>query len=352
MKSTKLFSYFKPGVTNVIPLLEVELPAVYALIKSSRLKEITEKIREGRADKSRDLPSACFSGTFKSRGITGLLQYSGLICLDVDKLDDAPSLKEKLSKDAFLNPMLLFISPRGHGLKIIVRVKYAEADKHEVYFEALTRYLKGAYGIEIDASGKDVSRLCFLCWDPEPFYFEDGFVTAEALLRLIPTPSETKTPHSISADYVETLKERRCRDARSRVSAWNGDARNGDARSRVSTTTDQLNHLPAVHNLAMDALRRHGWKQKSHDSKLWVRAGKDIRKGHSAAFDLYPAEGIHILYNFSSNAQPFAKDKGYSDCQVICELDYGGDFARCISDLSKQFFSVTPGFSRGDNFNK
>jgi hypothetical protein len=224
-------------------------------------------------------------------------------------LDDAPSLKERLSKDAFLNPVLLFISPRGHGLKIIVRVKNGEADCHEQYFEALVHYMKGAHGIKIDQSGSDISRLCFLCWDPEPYWFEDGFVTAEDLLKLLPKTQPSSSP---SANFVETLKKR-CNPG------------------------DRLNRTPAVHELAVSVLKNHGWKPKDDKSDLWVRAGKKIREGHSARYSFYPHEGIHFLYNFSSNAQPFLQNKAYTDVQVICEMDYAGDFKKCISELSRRY---------------
>jgi hypothetical protein len=319
MKETENFSYFKPGVTNVIPLMEVSLGAIHALIRSTRLKEVTEKIRQGTADKTRDLPSACFSGTFKSRGTTGLLQYSSLICLDVDKIDFAPSLKERLSKDTFLNPALIFISPGNYGLKIIIRIKNAEAEKHGLYFDALAYYLKGVHGIEIDASGRDISRLCFICHDPAPFLFEDGFVDSDALLGLIPCRDARPCISAACKNFIKSLNQSHS-DAKYRAPA---DHPGG-----------LLNRMDAVHSLAVDALQRYGWKQKG---KLWTRPGKELRQGCSAIYNLYPPEGIHIMTVFSSNAQPFLQNKSYNDCQIICELDYNGDFKKCISDLAERF---------------
>ena len=38
--------------------------------------------------------------------------------------------------------------------------------KHKVAFRQLYMYLLSNYGIELDRSGSDISRLCFLSWDP------------------------------------------------------------------------------------------------------------------------------------------------------------------------------------------
>jgi hypothetical protein len=197
MKTKKLFSYFKKEVASTIPFEAYTLEFVYLLIKSFKLKEVTQKIRAGKADKSKDLPSVTFSGTFTKRCVAGLKDWSSYIVLDVDKLDFAATLKDRISKDTFLNAVLQFISPRSSVLRIVVRVKDGVKENHEKYFEAISYYLKGAYGIKVDASGSDVSGLCFLCHDEDVYYNADGFVTSEALLRLLPSKNYTKNGRNI-----------------------------------------------------------------------------------------------------------------------------------------------------------
>jgi chaperonin GroEL (HSP60 family) len=89
-----------------------------------------------------------------------------------------------------------------------------------------------------------------------------------------------------------------------------------------------------VHDLAENALRRHGWKQKG---ELWTRPGKELRQGCSSIYNLYGPEGVYIMTNFSSNASPFVQNKSYSDCQIISELEYHGNFKKCISELANRF---------------
>lgn len=40
---------------------------------------------------------------------------------------------------------------------------------HAEYFNAVANYLRQTYGLEADKSGKDVSRSCFLPYDPEAY---------------------------------------------------------------------------------------------------------------------------------------------------------------------------------------
>jgi hypothetical protein len=53
-------------------------------------------------------------------------------------------------------------------LKWIVQKKGDEIC-HCDYFLAVAKYIRDNYGLEIDQSGKDVSRACFLPYDPDVF---------------------------------------------------------------------------------------------------------------------------------------------------------------------------------------
>ena len=198
-------SYFNPPVRNTKPARNVSLAEVHEIIVSDRLKGVTERIRAKKAKKDRDLPSVTFSGIFEKRCEAGLKEYSSLIVFDIDRLDFASTLKWRLSIDVFLKVQLAFISPGGAGLKFVVCVLKGRPEEHELYFRAVARYMKGTFGIEVDQSGKDKSRLCFLCHDPAAYYNPMGYVERDALLRLLPAPAP--------APAVDA-----CRDAIHRVS--------------------------------------------------------------------------------------------------------------------------------------
>ena len=60
------------------------------------------------------------------------------------------------------------VKASGDGLKWIININTAEVS-HEEYFNAVANYLRQTYGLEADKSGKDVSRACFLPYDPEAY---------------------------------------------------------------------------------------------------------------------------------------------------------------------------------------
>src|SRR5262245_27727530 len=120
------------------------------------------------AGAKKQLPAVLWSGTFTERANEKLVNHSGLLCADLDKL--GPQLKdvrEKLSHSPHVWAM--FISPSGDGLKVVFRVP-ADASKHRVSFRAVEQHVKELVGVQIDESCKDVARLCFLSYDPELFH--------------------------------------------------------------------------------------------------------------------------------------------------------------------------------------
>jgi hypothetical protein len=63
---------------------------------------------------------------------------------------------------------LVFVSPRGYGLKVFYRIPPV-AETHSSYFIAIENYLKAERNIVIDKSCKDVARACFISHDQEAY---------------------------------------------------------------------------------------------------------------------------------------------------------------------------------------
>src|SRR5262249_9141174 len=106
------------------------------------------------------------SGTFSRRRNEYLRQHSGLLCADIDALDgnDLNEVRAKLQTSPYV--VAGFLSPTGSGLKVIFKVP-ADAQKHLGSFRAVERHVLEFIGVQIDESGKDLSRLCFVSDDPE-----------------------------------------------------------------------------------------------------------------------------------------------------------------------------------------
>jgi hypothetical protein len=146
-------------------------------IKEGKYKEQVEAIRkliaegqETEADKlKKQLLAFTPSGTFENGRKAELLsQYSEYVILDLDDLN--PIQLEEAKKIVALAPytFAVFISPSGNGLKIIVAVS-TKAEHHKIAFQQVSDYYAQALQVEVDQSGKDVSRLCFMSYDPDCF---------------------------------------------------------------------------------------------------------------------------------------------------------------------------------------
>jgi hypothetical protein len=58
-----------------------------------------------------------------------------------------------------------FLSPTGTGLKALFAIA-ADASRHKESFEAVRQHVLALTGVEIDEACKDVTRLCFVSYDP------------------------------------------------------------------------------------------------------------------------------------------------------------------------------------------
>jgi len=168
------FSYFKAPVTNTVPHRVINLLQVYHLLQGNAFAECTNTLRsiadkqEARKYKASVFDYVTFSGTFSKRNDKSLLRHSGLITVDFDHIADIPELKARLLQDEYFETELLFVSPSGDGLKWVIPIDLTKA-KQQDFFKAVANYIRHTYQLEVDQSGKDVSRACFLPQDAAPF---------------------------------------------------------------------------------------------------------------------------------------------------------------------------------------
>lgn len=165
------FSYFQCPVKNTQPNAEMTILDAYAAIKSNKYKKQTEEFRSfcevesARKYKAAHFDYVTFSGLFSKRTDAALIRHSGLITLDFDHVSNLQELRDLLFRDRYFETELLFVSPSGNGLKWIVSIDLKECN-HQDWFKAIAAYIKSSYKLEVDKSGKDISRACFLPHDP------------------------------------------------------------------------------------------------------------------------------------------------------------------------------------------
>lgn len=168
------FSFYRSPIKNITPLRITNLVEVYNLVRSRKYEKQTLKLREAqtpeeaRKIKAGKFDYVTFSGVFSSRRDTALVKHSGLMTIDFDHVPDVNKLKKQLLDDEYFTTELMFVSPSGDGLKWIIPVDLYLV-RHQSYFSAVAGYIRKFYGLEVDKSGRDISRACFLPHDPEAY---------------------------------------------------------------------------------------------------------------------------------------------------------------------------------------
>ena len=147
------FSYYKRPIRNTTPYNDIGISNVARAIKGNRAKKVTQGLRaiedvgEARAYKSSQFDYATFSGTFSKRSDKSLDNYSGLMVLDLDDVN-AENEKRKLLNQTKFDIALMFTSPSGNGVKVVVPSTTVE--EHEQVFGMYKRCLKDEFNLAVD----------------------------------------------------------------------------------------------------------------------------------------------------------------------------------------------------------
>ena len=120
---------------------------------------------DAKSFKRSGLPAFTPAGTFSERNKTALIEPSGYFVLDFDKVEDPARLKREFALDPFV--AAAFVSPSGNGVKAFVLIEPATSQEDiERIFPHLSNYFRKK-GHTLDKSGKDISRLCIMSYDPD-----------------------------------------------------------------------------------------------------------------------------------------------------------------------------------------
>jgi hypothetical protein len=123
-------------------------------------------------DRKKGLLSIQFNGTFSSRRETGLIEHSGLMIIDLDKIPgeaEYQSTWQMLLECPYV--YMMFRSPSGMGIKAAIRIPKSTGKEHRRRFEAFKKYINSEFW---DDSGKDISRTCFYSYDENAYLNENA----------------------------------------------------------------------------------------------------------------------------------------------------------------------------------
>lgn len=146
---------------------------------TDKYKDIAELIRSGATPEQRhaikdehsaELPCVTPSGLFKGRGAANLVEHSGLLCIDIDGHDNSEETMARVRSILSSLPYVAYasLSISGDGYFAVIPIEHPE--HHKAHYLAIETEFKETYGIVLDKSCKDVSRLRYATYDEHPYY--------------------------------------------------------------------------------------------------------------------------------------------------------------------------------------
>ena len=124
------------------------------------LKGEEEKYKQ----EKKELKAVTISGTFFERKAADLIDHSGILQIDIDKVENPSMLRDKIAQDQHI--ISAFLSPSNQGVKALMLIP-ADHTLHNDIFLAAEKYFEEHYNVQVDKSCKDVGRLMFLSFDPD-----------------------------------------------------------------------------------------------------------------------------------------------------------------------------------------
>lgn len=195
------FSYFSAPITNVVANRCISVHSMYRYIISTYKRDETARIQaetdgNNRRNLKRTLLDYVTPGCMvHRRALSEVVRPSGLMVLDLDHVvgDDLSPLnarwevrkRTELLWNCFPS-VLGFVSPSGRGYKLIIDISRPLMSRSglslsaPVYDREQVRTFAAVYsaifdnvretatkaGFELDKSGSDIVRACYLCHDP------------------------------------------------------------------------------------------------------------------------------------------------------------------------------------------
>lgn len=187
------------NIINTKKYIQSNLLEELNAIKVGRYKTIIEKCRYYTKNNDYDsykalkikLPIVTFCGTFKNgRKLENLDVYNNIMILDIDHIDtNINEIKNKLTKDKYIYSV--WLSPSNEGLKALVKID-SSPEEHKSSFNSLKGYFKREYDIELDNSGNDITRLCFVSWDEDLYLNIDSEIYIDKLTVEVVNKTKSK----------------------------------------------------------------------------------------------------------------------------------------------------------------
>ncbi len=164
--------------SNVVKVL-----AVLSNIKNGKWKHLILPIREAKLRGNKKeverlkyyAPAVIWTGVFEERLDNGCIVYNGLMVIDIDTISSRRlrMLKRELNQNPFV---FAYFDGPSKGLKVLMFVDSPKEWHNTHAFAQIELMFKDYYDIKIDPSGKNLSRLCYVSYDPDLYLNKDALI--------------------------------------------------------------------------------------------------------------------------------------------------------------------------------
>ena len=191
------------------PTLPVDEAQFWALVRAKQWNENIDKYREtGEASLKRKLPAFIFQATFdetqSKKGKVGrwrkqsATRLTGLVVMDIDHIENPRAVFESwhLAADDKIGILLVYVTPSGKGLKVVFKADVAKGNLIDNQ-HAMASELGN---VTIDESGKDSSRMSYICKESDILFIDKELFTYENNEFGEKYDAEYREGHSMATD--------------------------------------------------------------------------------------------------------------------------------------------------------
>lgn len=173
--------------------------------------KIASLVAQGKVEEAnhvkKQLPFRTLTANYRERRLApSITRYNPVITLDIDDLEEGQLEQTRTLINEDPHTLGSFLSPKRHGYKLFVfmqteytrrlydrlrqgEVTYATLEEiHLKLYSAAKEHYEALLGVEVDGSGKDISRGYFMSFDPH------AYINAALLEQISPLPARIIPP--------------------------------------------------------------------------------------------------------------------------------------------------------------
>lgn len=163
------------SLRNTKPESTVSVLSILEEIRTDKYKSQIEEIRNfenpSKNPLKDKLPVFTPTGIFNHRSMAGLENYNGLMCLDIDHIENPEQLKDQCKKLNYVYSA--FVTPSGKGLKVLIKTNATAENYREIELKVATAFQHDTGAIR-DNHCKDIARIQFVSYDPNIYINENS----------------------------------------------------------------------------------------------------------------------------------------------------------------------------------